>query len=57
MAQATEGALLSAIGGVLSMRAIFRAVGAAAALVRGDRRRVTGMSEPASHLAPVHRGA
>jgi len=41
-AHAPEAALLSAVGGVLAMLAIFAALGAAAALVRSNPKRAAG---------------
>ena len=51
---APEAALLSAVGGVLSMLAIFAALGAAAALIRSNSRQATGKPAPTS-LATLRR--
>ena len=56
-AQAHEAALLSAVGGVLAMLAVFAALGAAVAFVRSKPERVGGKPEPARAGAPIHRGA
>ena len=49
-----EAAMLSAVGGVLSMLAIFAALGAAAALIRSNSKQATGKPAPAS-LATLRR--
>ncbi len=54
---ASEAALLSAVGGVLAMLAGFGAIGAAAALVRGKPKRAAGKPEPAPVAAPIRRDA
>jgi EmrB/QacA subfamily drug resistance transporter len=54
---APSAALLSAVGGALSMLAFFAALAAAAALVRSDPKRAAGMPEPAPFGAPARRGA
>jgi EmrB/QacA subfamily drug resistance transporter len=51
-AQAPEGALLAAVGGVLMMLAVFGAICAAAAAVRGKPERAEGRPQPTPPLAP-----
>ena len=51
-AHAHEAALLSAVGGVLAMLAVFGALGAAAALVRGNPKRAAGRPELAARAVP-----
>ena len=56
-AHAAEAVLLSAVGAVLAMLAIFAAIGAAAALVRGKPKRAAGEPQPAPLGGPLRRGA
>jgi EmrB/QacA subfamily drug resistance transporter len=56
-ANAPEAALLSAVGGVLLMLSGLGAIGAAAALVRGQPKQAAGRPGPVPLAAPIRRGA
>ena len=56
-AHAHEAALLSAVGDVLAMLAVFGALGAAAALVGGKPKQAAGKPRPAPVTAPIRSGA
>jgi EmrB/QacA subfamily drug resistance transporter len=56
-AHAAEATLLSAVGGVLAMLAVFSAIGAAAALVRGKPKRGAGEPESTPLATPLRRRA
>jgi EmrB/QacA subfamily drug resistance transporter len=56
-AHAPEAGLLSAVGDVLAMLAVFGALGAAAALVRGKPKQAAGKPQPTPVTAPIRSGA